>query len=98
MARIAPTIHTDQADIARIEALIVDLPSGERVALTLSDGSVTQGIVAERPSLQLFYDAAGNEGFNARLRLEDPALDPRNAGVRDYWLDRVTAVQHLLPQ
>lgn len=98
MARIAERIHTLPADIARIEALIVQLSDGDRVELLLDDGSTLDGIVAGRPSVQVFLDGDGNEGINAVLRLEQPALDaPMTAGWRDLWVDTIREVRHCNP-
>lgn len=98
MTRQADRIHTDPAAIARLEALIAALPNGARVRLQLDDESELSGIVAARPVLQVFYDAAGTEGSNAVLRLEIPAdAEGGDAAVRDLWLDRVVGIRDLEP-
>lgn len=94
--RIADTVYTDQADIDRIQALIVDLDNDDRVALTLADGRVVRGIVALKPSILQFFDRHGREGSNATVRLDQPALEaPDQAGWIDVMLGDVVAVRHL---
>lgn len=99
MTRNAEHIYTDRADIARLEARIAELSNDAHVELALDDGSVMRGTVAARPTVQVFYDAAGNEGLNALVRLEDPALDhPETASVYDVWIDRIVTITHLMPR
>lgn len=96
--RTADRILTAAADIDRLRGLIEHLGEGHAVAVRLDDGSEVRGIVSERPTLQQFFDAAGNEGTNAWLRLDEPAMDqPESAGWCDIWLDRVNAVRELDP-
>ncbi|MCF7222269.1 DUF3247 family protein [Marilutibacter chinensis] len=93
MGRIAERIHTDQAEIARLEALIALLPNDAHVELTLDDGGVISGTVAARPTVQVFEDPHGNEGLNALVRIEDIAFDPAGTAVpRDVWIDRIVKV------
>lgn len=98
MTRNAQRVHIDPAAIARLESLIAALPNGARVALQLDDGSQVHGIVAARPVLQLFFDAAGREGSNAVLRIE-PLTGDRFAPSppRDLWLDTIVAIGELGP-
>ena len=92
MTRIAERIHHDQAEIARIEARIVELDDEAIVEVTLDDGSRHRGTVTTRPSVQTFRDAQGREGINSLLRLDDLA----EPGTSHYlWLDRIAAVRHL---
>ncbi|GAB3340994.1 DUF3247 family protein [Marilutibacter aestuarii] len=96
MGRFAERIHTDRADIDRLEAHLLELPNDARVALRLDDGSELVGTVAARASLQLFEDRDGNEGMNAILRLEDVTLDgSSHADVHDLWLDRIVDVRRM---
>ncbi len=96
MGRFAERIHTDRADIARLEARLLELPNDARVALRLDDGSELHGTVAARASLQLFEDRDGNEGMNAIVRLEDAVLDDGSrAAVHDLWLDRIAEVRRI---
>ena len=98
MARIAKHIYTEQGDIARIEATIMQLSDGDRVELLLADGELLRGTVAMRPSVQVFLDGDGHEGINAMVRLEQPALElPEAAGWRDVWIDTIREVRHLNP-
>lgn len=97
MTRDALRIHTDPAEIARLEALIAALPNGARVALELEGGGEASGIVAARPILQVFYGPSGSEGSNAVLRLDVPPSPDAPNGVRDLWLDTIIGVRELGP-
>lgn len=85
-------LYTRQADIERIEALVRELPDEALVELHLTDGARVTGIVSTRPSVQVFRDADGAEGFNAVVRIDDHN-DPRRAHY--LWMDRIQAVVHL---
>ncbi|TCO40238.1 DUF3247 family protein [Dokdonella fugitiva] len=61
--------------------------------VTGNDGQRITGTVVERPALQLFEDAAGNEGFNAVVRIDDPAAPPWTAHV---WLSDIGDVDRLI--
>lgn len=90
MGRIAERIHTDRAEIARLEALIARLPNDAHVELTLDDGGVVRGTVAARPTVQVFEDTHGNEGLNALVRIEQTAFDPAGTALpQDVWIDRI---------
>lgn len=94
MSRYAPTIHTDPAAIAALEALLPQLPNLAHVELTLTDGSRVTGTVAIRPTVQQYRDADENEGTNGQVR-----LDPQAVGGEPHliWLDRIAAVRQLPP-
>ena len=97
MTATAECVYTAEADLARLRALIAQLPNDAHVELHLDDERRVRGTVAGRPTLQVFVDAAGREGMNALVRLEDPAMDaPESAHVYDVWLDRVVEVRHCL--
>lgn len=97
MTATAECVYTSEADLARLRALIGELPNGAHVDLDLDDGRRLRGTVAARPTLQVFVDAAGREGMNALVRLEEPAMDePASARYIDVWLDRIVAVRHHL--
>ena len=99
MTRNAEHVYTEAADLERIREHIEQLPNGAHVQLQLQDGSALEGIVAARPIAQLFFGPDGNEGTNAVLRLEQPALDqPESAGWRDVWVDRIQTVRRLDPE
>ncbi|KRG69982.1 DUF3247 family protein [Pseudoxanthomonas dokdonensis] len=85
-------IYADQADIDRLEALISSLDDEAIVALTLHDGRRIKGVVSVRPTLQLFRDDAGQQGFNSVLRLDD-AEQPQQTHY--LWLDQIAQVDHL---
>lgn len=92
MSSVAPRVHTDQATIARLESLARQLSQGERVQITLADGSVMRGLVSAVPSMQVFFDADGTEGSNALVRIEEECDERRFSEV---WLDQMTDVIHL---
>lgn len=51
MSRTAPRIHTDPAQIARLEALLPQLEGETQVELTLHDGRRLLGTVAVKPTV-----------------------------------------------
>ena len=71
-------LYTRQDDIARMEALVLQLPDEAVVELHLADGGSITGVVTTRPSVQVFRDSDGHEGFNAVVRIDK--LDNR------YWM------------
>jgi hypothetical protein len=90
VSRVAPRIHVDPAAIARLEGIAAQLRQDSRVEIRLDDGNVVRGIVTATPTMQTFYDAAGNEGLNATARIED------EAGGNGYlWVDRISSVERL---
>lgn len=94
--RTAPRVYTDQADIDRLQAMIVELPNDRRVRVTLHDGRVFTGIVAARPMTMQFYDPDGREGTNGTVRLEQPALEqPEQARWVDLFLDQIAEIRPL---
>ena len=92
MTQFAERIHTDQAQIQALEALILQLPGQAHVRIELRDGSVCFGTVSVRPSIPQFRDADGNEGSNAQVRID--ALDDP-ARHRYLWLDEIRSVRQL---
>ena len=94
MSRYAPTIHTDAADIAALEALLPQLKGQTQVEVTLEDGSVLHGTVAVQPTVQQYRDADENEGSNGQLRLDDLASPDQQHVL---WLDQIRAVRSLPP-
>ncbi len=99
MTRNAEHVHTDPDEVARIRHTIEQLPNGAHVVLRMEDGSELTGIVAARPVAQVFFGPDGNEGTNAVLRLEQPALyQPEDSGWRDVWVDRIRAIRRVDPE
>ena len=92
MSRIAGRVYSDAADLARFEALALQLPQDSRVAVVLDDGSIVQGIVTTTPTLQMFFDPQDNEGLNGVVRIEG---FPAGAGDHYLWLDRIQSVTSL---
>lgn len=78
--------------VARLNALILALDDEEQVRLTLDDGRVVEGVVAVRPSLQVFRQADGDQGYNALLRLEPLVGD---SPPHYLWLDRISEIFRL---
>jgi hypothetical protein len=92
MGKYAARVYIDPGDIARLEALVVDLPENARVSVVENDGTTTTGVVAALPTVQSFRDGDEKEGMNGVVRLEDDALP---GGSRTVWLDRIERViQH----
>jgi hypothetical protein len=90
------TVYTAQADIDRIQALVVELDNDAHVALRLDDGREIRGIVTRKPTIQQFVDRSGHEGSNAIVRLVQPQLEqPEQAGWIDIFLGQVVALRHL---
>ncbi|KAF1687549.1 hypothetical protein B1992_02470 [Pseudoxanthomonas broegbernensis] len=83
---------TTRAGIDRLTALCTALDDEEQVRLRFDDGLVLDGVVAARPTVQVFRDGDGQEGFNALLRLEPLAGDHPS---RYLWLDRLVEVVRL---
>jgi hypothetical protein len=90
MTQHAPRVHIEADAIDRLKALQLQL-GGEIVAeLHLRSGEVIVATVPERPTVQQFLDADGNEGTNGMVR-----LDTGDAGVHLIWLDEVDHVVRL---
>ena len=92
MSRIAGRVYSNAADLARFEAIALQLPQDARVAVALDDGSVVRGIVTATPTLQMFFDPQGEEGLNGVVRIEGV---PAGSGDHYLWLDRIDAVEPL---
>ena len=92
MSRIAGRVYSDAADLARFEAIALQLPQDARVAVVVDDGSVVQGIVTATPTLQMFFDPQDNEGLNGVVRIEG---FPSGSGDHYVWLDRIQSVTPL---
>lgn len=93
MGRTAERVYTDDADIARLERLVQQLPDEARVELRLADGASVTGVVSVRPTVQAFLDPKGEEGINGVVRIDD-ADDPAQA-QRYVWLDVIREVRRL---
>ncbi|QEE23617.1 DUF3247 family protein [Rhodanobacter glycinis] len=92
MAQYVERVCVDPADIRRIESLVADLQGNGHVSIVQKDGSVCEGVVSVRPTMQVMRDQSGREGINAELRLERPR-EP--AWSRRIWLDQIERVEHL---
>lgn len=92
MGQFAQHVYSRQEDIARIESRAEQLDGETRVALTLDDGTVVEGVVAVRPIVQTFLDPQGREGINAVVRVDDAG----DQAITHYiWLDRIREIRHL---
>jgi len=92
MSATARNVYNDKSDIARIEALVMRLPSQARVRVTTRAGDVITGTVTERPATQIFRGPDGSEGINALVRLDDPAAPPWNVYL---WLGDIEKVESI---
>jgi len=97
MTRTAKRVFTDPGDIEHLRAQIHQLCEGAFVRLTMKDGTRQQGTVSDRPQAQVFFNPDGQEGTNAVVRLEDPAMDPAGATQREFWLDEIARIERLDP-
>lgn len=95
MSRTAPRIHTDPAQIARLEALLPQLEGETQVELTLHDGRRLLGTVAVKPTVQQYRNEAGDEGSNGQLRLDDYDTPVQQHHV---WLDDIASINRLPPK
>jgi len=77
-------------DAARIENLVMQLPSQARVRVTMRNGDVFTGTVTERPATQLIRSGIANESINAMVRLDDPTAPPWNVYL---WLSDIERVE-----
>jgi len=84
MSRTAPRIHVEQADIERLKALQLALDAELVVELHMRGGATLVGTLVDRPTVQQFRDAQGNEGTNGQVR-----IDLGDGDIRDLWLDEV---------
>jgi len=62
------------------------------VELRLVDGTIVTGVVAVRPSVQIFRDAEGREGTNAHVRIDDQEQPERWQYI---WLDQIETLTRL---
>ncbi len=92
MSSTAERVHTDQAQIARLEERVKELQGESIVELRLVDGRIVTGVVAVRPSVQTFRDAEGREGSNAYVRIDDQEQPERRQYI---WLDQIERVIRL---
>ena len=80
----------DYADAARIEDLVMQLPSQARVRITMRNGDVFTGTVTERPATQLVRSGVAEASINAIVRLDDPSAPPWNVYL---WLSDIDRVE-----
>ena len=95
MSRMKATVNSlraGPADVARIEHLVMKLPSQARVRVVMRNGDVFTGTVTERPATQLIRYGIGEESINAMLRLDDPSAPPWNVYL---WLSDIESVETL---
>ncbi|MEO8809637.1 MAG: DUF3247 family protein [Rhodanobacter sp.] len=92
MGRRAPCVVTDQDAIRRLESLVEALPGNARVLLHLQDGSLCEGLISVRPTLQIFRDPHGVEGTNGEVEIE--RRDAAEGHCR-IWLEQIARVEHL---
>jgi len=69
MARSAEHVYTDEPTILALEALVRELPTNGRVRLELTNGDRCEGVIVERPNVQLYLDPSDRrEGINCARR------------------------------
>jgi len=91
MNAFANNARGDFAGAARIEDLVMQLPSQARVRITMRNGDVFTGTVTERPATQLIRSGvAADESIDAMVRLDDPAAPPWNVYL---WLSDIERVE-----
>ncbi|WP_337245572.1 DUF3247 family protein [Luteimonas sp. gir] len=92
MSQTPPRIHVARTEIDALERHIRLLHDEAIVQVTLADGTQVEGVVSVRPTLETFRTADGDEGHNARLRLDD-LEDP---AVPHYvWVGDIIAIEQI---
>jgi hypothetical protein len=91
MPAIPDRILTSATEIGRLSAQCTELDDEAHVRLRFADGREVEGVVAVRPSVQVFRDASGSEGSNALLRLDTGEKD----APLYLWLDDLEEVVRL---
>ena len=92
MGRLAETVFTDSADVARLERWVEELAVNARVRVHLADGPSVEGVVMVTPTVQIFKTASDDEGINGVVNLEDPQRPDWSC---DVWLGDIVRVEHL---
>ena len=93
MGRSAEHVYTDPASIQALEALVRELPTNGHVRLALKGGESCEGVIVERPNVQLYLDPGEQrEGINGELCLERPGEPDWHRWI---WLDEIARVEHL---
>lgn len=93
MGRYARHVYSNPADVQALKAIASELPANGHVRLVLKDGDTCEGVVAERATVQVYYDPAEeHQGINGELRLERPDQPDWH---RWMWLDEIARVEHL---
>lgn len=92
MGRSAEHVYTHPDAIQALEGLVRELPTNGHVRLVLKDGATCEGVVVERPNVQLYQDAEAQEGINGEVRLERPDAPDWHRWI---WLDDIARVEHL---
>lgn len=90
MARTAPRVHINQAEIDHMKALQLALDAELIVELRMRDGRVLAGTVTERPSVQQFRGPQEEEGTNGQVPIDVPG-----EGVQLLWLDEIESFTRL---
>jgi len=93
MSQTPPRLHTSRDDLDRIEQCIAELDDEARVRVTLDSGARIDGVVSARPTLEVFRDADGSEGHNARLRLDDLAAPDVPHFL---WVGEIVGIERLI--
>ncbi|WP_368566264.1 DUF3247 family protein [Pseudoxanthomonas sp. UTMC 1351] len=92
MKEVPKLVYTKQKDLERLEARIGQLPDEAIVRVQLLNGQQVEGVVSVRPSMQVFRNDEGVEGFNAVVRIDD-RKDPARAYY--LWMDQIDEILRL---
>ncbi|MEN5061984.1 DUF3247 family protein [Luteimonas sp. TWI1416] len=92
MSQTPPRIHIERTEIDALERNIRLLDDEAIVKVTLADGTQIEGVVSARPTLEIFRTADGDEGHNARLRLDD-LEDPTVPHF--VWVGDIVAIEQI---
>lgn len=94
MGKLAGRVYFEAADIARLEQRVRELAENAHVRVTLDNGDMITGVIAERPNVQVFEDGAGTEGLNGLVRIESAAAPHGSVYI---WLDAISRVERVAP-
>ncbi|MBD8881399.1 DUF3247 family protein [Rhodanobacter sp. 7MK24] len=93
MGRSARHVYSDPAAVAALQAIASKLSANGHVRLTLKDGGICEGVIAERASAQVYFDPAEQHlGIDGGLWLERPDEPGWHCWM---WLDEIASVEHL---
>lgn len=92
MGRRADCVYTDPDDIALLKKWVAELAVNAAVRIVKQDGEAVEGIVSVTPTMQVFFDAQGQEGMNGVVRLIDRHKSDEDKLV---WLGDIRDIEQL---